>query len=61
MGDYHVHLHDHGEPEPGSPDPGTFPREHIERYVEAAAARGVEGGLLHRAVVPDAGVGPGSW
>jgi histidinol-phosphatase (PHP family) len=42
IGDYHVLLHDHGEPAPGSPDPGTFPREHIERYVEATAARGVE-------------------
>ncbi|MEA1903697.1 MAG: PHP domain-containing protein [Actinomycetota bacterium] len=42
MGDYHVHLHPHGDPVPGSPEPGTFPRDHIERYVEAAAARGVE-------------------
>ncbi len=41
MGDYHVHLHPHGDPVQGTPDPGTFPREHIERYVEAAAARGV--------------------
>ena len=41
MGDYHVHLHPHGDPVPGSPQPGTFPREHIARYVEAAAARGV--------------------
>lgn len=42
MGDYHVHLHPHGDPVPGTPEPGTFPREHIERYVETAAARGVE-------------------
>lgn len=42
MGDYHAHLHPHGDPVPGSPEPGTFPRQHIERYVEAAAARGVE-------------------
>jgi histidinol-phosphatase (PHP family) len=42
MGDHHVHLHPHDDPVSGSPDPGTFPREHIERYVEAAAARGVE-------------------
>jgi len=42
MGDYHVHLHPHGDPVQGTPDPGTFPREHIERYVEAATARGVE-------------------
>ncbi len=41
MGDYHVHLHPHGDPAPDSPEPGTFPREHIERYVEVAASRGV--------------------
>lgn len=41
MGDYHVHLHPHGEPASSAPPPGTFPRSHIEAYVETAAARGV--------------------
>ncbi|MFV1962488.1 MAG: PHP domain-containing protein, partial [Acidimicrobiia bacterium] len=41
MGDYHIHLHPHGDLAPDSPEPGTFPREHIERYVEVAASRGV--------------------
>lgn len=41
MGDYHVHLHPHGEPTESTPPPGEFPRSHIEAYVEAAAARGV--------------------
>lgn len=41
MGDYHTHLHPHGPPTTTTPPPGEFPREHIEAYVEAAAARGV--------------------
>lgn len=42
MGDYHVHLHPHGRPGPGDPAPGTFPLDHIERYVEQAVARGLD-------------------
>jgi histidinol-phosphatase (PHP family) len=40
MSDYHLHLHPH-DPDPSSPEPGTYPDGYIERYVEAAAARGV--------------------
>lgn len=40
MSDYHLHLHPH-EPSPDSLPPGRYPPGHIERYVEAAAARGV--------------------
>ncbi len=40
MGDYHVHLHPHGPYEGVGPPPGHYPIDHIEAYVEAAAARG---------------------
>lgn len=40
MSDYHLHLHPH-EPSPESLPPGAYPAGHVERYVEAAAARGV--------------------
>jgi histidinol-phosphatase (PHP family) len=40
MSDYHLHLHPH-EPTPYGPPPGEYPVSHLERYVEAAAARGV--------------------
>lgn len=40
MSDYHLHLHPH-EPTDVGPPPGTYPAGHIEAYVEAAAARGV--------------------
>ena len=41
MGDYHLHLHDHGPGHALDPPPGTYPAGYIESYVEAAAARGV--------------------
>ncbi len=41
MGDYHLHLHRHGPAHELDPPPGVYPSGHIERYVEAAAARGV--------------------
>lgn len=41
MSDYHLHLHPH-EPADVGPPPGVYPPGHIEAYVEAAAARGVE-------------------
>jgi len=40
MSDYHLHLHPH-EPTPCGPPPGEYPISYLERYVEAAAARGV--------------------
>jgi histidinol-phosphatase (PHP family) len=40
VSDYHLHLHPH-EPTPYGPPPGEYPVSHLERYVEAAAARGV--------------------
>jgi histidinol-phosphatase (PHP family) len=40
LSDYHLHLHPH-EPTPGSPPPGVYPDGWIDRYVDAAAARGV--------------------
>jgi histidinol-phosphatase (PHP family) len=40
LSDYHLHLHPH-DPTPGSPPPGVYPDDWIDRYVEAAAARGV--------------------
>jgi histidinol-phosphatase (PHP family) len=40
LSDYHLHLHPH-RPEPGSPPPGVYPPGWIDRYVEAATARGV--------------------
>ncbi|MEX0757814.1 MAG: histidinol-phosphatase [Acidimicrobiia bacterium] len=41
MSDYHLHLHPH-EPTDVGPPPGEYPPGHIEAYVEAAAARGVQ-------------------
>lgn len=41
MGDHHVHVHQHGPYRGVGPEPGSFPQSHIERFVEAAAARGV--------------------
>ena len=40
MSDYHLHLHPH-EPTPHGPPPGEYPVSYLERYLEAAAARGV--------------------
>lgn len=40
MGDYHVHLHPHGPYTGEGPPPGQYPVDHIEAYVEHAAARG---------------------
>src|SRR3954447_5578301 len=39
MGDYHVHIHPH-RPTAGTPPPGEFPAEYIDRYVETALSRG---------------------
>ena len=41
MGDYHVHLHDHGPYSGAGPPLGEYPPGHIESYVEHAAASGV--------------------
>jgi histidinol-phosphatase (PHP family) len=41
MGDYHVHLHDHGPYQGVGPPLGEYPPGHIEAYVERAAARGL--------------------
>jgi len=40
MGDYHLHLHKHGSYDGEGPPPGQYPIDHIEAYVESAAARG---------------------
>ncbi len=40
MSDYHLHLHPH-TPRPDAPPMGVYPDGHIERFVEAALARGV--------------------
>ncbi len=40
MSDYHLHLHPH-TPTPGAPPMGVYPAGHIDRYVEAALARGI--------------------
>ena len=40
MSDYHLHLHPH-QPRADSPPPGVYPSGWIDRYVEAAVARGV--------------------
>lgn len=40
MGDYHVHLHPHGPYTGVGPEPGHYPVEHIEAYVEHASANG---------------------
>lgn len=41
MGDYHLHLHQHGPADEMDPAPDEYPAGHIEAYVEAAAGRGV--------------------
>lgn len=41
MSDYHLHLYPHA-PRTGGPAPGEDPVDFIERYVVAAAARGIE-------------------
>jgi len=40
LSDYHLHLHPH-QPREDSPPPGVYPPGWIDRYVDAAAARGV--------------------
>lgn len=40
MGDYHVHLHEHGPYRGHGPRPGEYPAGHVEAYVAAAAANG---------------------
>jgi histidinol-phosphatase (PHP family) len=40
VSDYHLHLHPHS-PRADSPPAGVYPHGWIDRYVEAAAARGV--------------------
>lgn len=42
MGDYHTHLHPHGPYLGHGPEPGQFPIDHIEKYVETALSKGVE-------------------
>ncbi len=42
MGDYHVHLHDHGPYRGVGPPLGEYPDGYIEQYVEQAAHRGLE-------------------
>lgn len=42
MGDYHVHLHPHGPYTGRGPEPGTYPSQHLEAYVETALARGAD-------------------
>lgn len=41
MGDYHVHLHNHGPYAGVGPPLGEYPPGHIEAYVERAADRGL--------------------
>jgi len=41
MGDYHVHLHDHGPYRGVGPPLGEYPPGHIEAYVAQAAANGL--------------------
>jgi histidinol-phosphatase (PHP family) len=40
VSDYHLHLHEHGAGT-GGPPLGVYPPGHIDRYVEAALARGI--------------------
>jgi len=40
LSDYHLHLHPH-QPTDEGPPPGVYPDGHVEAYVEAAAARGI--------------------
>lgn len=42
MGDYHLHLHQHGPYTGEGPEPGTYPPGLIESYVETARSRGLE-------------------
>ncbi len=42
MGDYHLHLHQHGPYTGDGPPPGEYPNGHIESYVEQAAEQGVD-------------------
>jgi histidinol-phosphatase (PHP family) len=42
MGDYHTHLHPHGDADYSGPPPGEYPDGHIEAYVEHAAANGAK-------------------
>ncbi len=42
MGDYHVHLHDHGSYSGSGPPLGEYPPGHIESYVENASRNGVD-------------------
>lgn len=41
MGDYHVHLHQHGRYQGVGPPLGEYPPGHIEAYVEQAVVRGL--------------------
>ena len=41
MGDYHVHLHDHGPYSGVGPPLGEYPSGHIESYVEHAVGNGL--------------------
>lgn len=41
MGDYHVHLHDHGAYSGRGPVPGEYPDGLVEAYVENAARNGL--------------------
>lgn len=42
MGDYHVHLHDHGPYSGKGPPLGVYPAGHIESYVEQALSNGLQ-------------------
>ncbi len=41
MGDYHVHLHDHGPYSGTGPPLGVYPPGYIEAYVESAVSNGL--------------------
>ncbi len=62
MGDYHVHLHDHGPYQGVGPPLGEYPPGHIEAYVEQAARAGLsEVGFtehLYRCVESESVLGP---
>jgi histidinol-phosphatase (PHP family) len=42
MGDYHVHIHPHGPYDGAGPEPGQYPMDHLEAYVDHALARGAD-------------------
>lgn len=43
MSDYHLHLHPHPHgPSRDAPPPGVYPDGYVDRFVEAALARGVD-------------------